>query len=57
MFVGAMPFTADSPVAVLLKHVNQPLPVPSDSLVSRPMFDADSEGRREVAFDAVALGR
>ncbi len=39
IFVGAMPFTADSPVSVLLKHVNQRLPVPSDSLVSRPMMD------------------
>ena len=34
-----MPFTADSPVAVLLKHVNQPLPVPPDSVVSRPIME------------------
>jgi serine/threonine-protein kinase len=27
MLTGAVPFTADSPVAVLLKHVNEPLPV------------------------------
>ena len=29
MFVGEVPFTADSPVAVLLKQVNEPLPEPS----------------------------
>jgi TonB family protein len=28
MFVGDVPFTADSPVAVLLKHVNEPMPEP-----------------------------
>jgi TonB family protein len=40
MFVGAIPFTADSPVAVLLKHVNQPLPAPAEGLVPRPLLDA-----------------
>jgi serine/threonine-protein kinase len=39
IFVGAMPFTADSPVSVLVKHVNQPLPIPSGSRVSRPLVD------------------
>lgn len=29
MFIGEVPFTADSPVAVLLKQVNEPLPEPA----------------------------
>ena len=28
MFVGTVPFTGDTPVAVLMKHVNEPLPKP-----------------------------
>ena len=40
MFVGAIPFTADSPVAVLLKHVNEPLPAPAAGLLPRPLLDA-----------------
>ena len=46
IFVGAMPFTADSPVSVLLKHVNQPLPVPSDSHRIATADRRYSEGRR-----------
>jgi eukaryotic-like serine/threonine-protein kinase len=40
MFVGTVPFTADSPVAVLLKHVNEPLPTPPDGLLPRGVLDA-----------------
>ena len=40
MFVGAPPFTDESPVAVLLKHVNEPLPVPPGSRLSEPMLRA-----------------
>ena len=40
MFVGALPFTGESPVAVLLKHVNQPLPEPPNDLLPRPLVDA-----------------
>ena len=40
MFVGAPPFTDESPVAVLLKHVNEPLPVPPASRLSEPMLRA-----------------
>lgn len=29
MLSGATPFTSDSPVALLLKHVNEPLPIPA----------------------------
>ena len=40
VFVGAVPFTADSPIAVLMKHVNDPLPVPPDGVVPRPVMEA-----------------
>ena len=30
MLVGRVPYTADTPIAVLLQHVNEPLPRPSD---------------------------
>jgi serine/threonine-protein kinase len=37
MLVGRLPFAADSPVAVLLKHVNEPLPAPPAGLLPRPV--------------------
>ena len=40
VFVGAIPFTADSPVAVLMKHVNEPLPVPPDGLLAPALMRA-----------------
>jgi serine/threonine-protein kinase len=40
MLVGTVPFSADSPVAVLLKHVNEPLPVPPDGLMAPAMMRA-----------------
>ena len=40
IFVGRLPFTADSPVGVLLKHVNEPLPAPPDGLLTRALGDA-----------------
>jgi TonB family protein len=33
IFVGTIPFSADSPVAVLMKHVQEPLPAPPYGLV------------------------
>jgi TonB family protein len=33
IFVGDVPFKGDSPVAVLLKHVNEPVPTPRDGQV------------------------
>ena len=33
MFVGDVPFKGDTPVAVLLKHVNEPVPTPRDELL------------------------
>jgi len=44
MFAGVTPFTADSPVAILLKHVNNPLPEPSEDLVPRPVMRAIHRG-------------
>jgi TonB family protein len=40
MLVGARPFNADSPVAVLLKHVNEPLPVPPHGVMSESLVAA-----------------
>jgi eukaryotic-like serine/threonine-protein kinase len=40
MFVGAAPFTGDSPIAVLLKHVNETLPDPAAGLVPLPVMRA-----------------
>jgi serine/threonine-protein kinase len=40
MLVGARPFNADSPVAVLLKHVNEPLPAPPDGVMSQSLLAA-----------------
>jgi serine/threonine-protein kinase len=44
MFVGAIPFTGHSPVAVLMKHVNEPLPVPPDGLLSPAVWRAIQKG-------------
>lgn len=40
MFFGRVPFTGDSPVAVLLKHVNEPLPVPPASRLPEALLRA-----------------
>jgi TonB family protein len=40
MLFGRTPFTGDSPVAVLLKHVNEPLPVPAASGLPEALFRA-----------------
>ena len=39
-FVGAIPFRADSPVAVLMKHVHEPLPAPPYGLVPPALMRA-----------------
>jgi serine/threonine-protein kinase len=44
MFVGVTPFTADSPVAVLMKHVNDALPEPPDDVVPRRVMRAIHKG-------------
>ncbi|HEX9190100.1 MAG TPA: serine/threonine-protein kinase, partial [Vicinamibacteria bacterium] len=33
MFTGRVPFSADTPVAILMKHVQEPLPLPSPDTV------------------------
>jgi serine/threonine-protein kinase len=40
IFVGALPFRADSPVAVLMKHVQEPLPAPPYGLVPPALMRA-----------------
>src|SRR4029079_6634953 len=40
MVAGCTPFDADSPVALLMKHVNEPLPDPSDRTVPPLLLDA-----------------
>ena len=47
MLFGRTPFTGDSPVAVLLKHVNDPLPVPAGSRLPEPAAEGHPEGRGE----------
>ena len=40
MFTGRPPFDADSPLALLMKHVTEPLPSPSRSVVPDAVFAA-----------------
>jgi TonB family protein len=44
MFVGVTPFSADSPVAILLKHVNEPLPDPAEHVAPRSVMRAIQKG-------------
>jgi serine/threonine-protein kinase len=48
MFVGMVPFNADSPVAVLMKHLNEPLPDPAAGAIPRSVVDVI---RKAVAKD------
>jgi serine/threonine-protein kinase PpkA len=36
LFTGRVPFSADTPLAVLMKHLQEPIPVPSPSEVRSP---------------------
>jgi HEAT repeat protein/predicted Ser/Thr protein kinase len=38
MFTGRVPFSADTPVAVLMKHMQEPLPLPSPQTVPEPLL-------------------
>jgi serine/threonine-protein kinase len=40
LFTGRVPFSADTPVAVLMKHVQEPLPLPGPEVVPEPMLRA-----------------
>ncbi len=40
MFTGKVPFTADTPVAILMKHVQEPIPPPPPALVPEPLTRA-----------------
>src|SRR5262245_3599573 len=40
MFTGHVPFSADTPVAILMKHVQEPIPLPPPGLVPEVMMRA-----------------
>ena len=40
MFIGRVPFAADTPLAVLMKHVQEPLPLPPPDVVPEPLLRA-----------------
>jgi serine/threonine-protein kinase len=44
MLTGAVPFAADTPVAVLMKHVTEPMPIPPASTVPEPLVRALLKG-------------
>lgn len=59
MLTGSVPFSADSPIAVLLKHVNEPLPVPAGNTlppgVLRALHKAMAKEREERCASAGAF--
>ena len=44
MLTGRVPFAADTPVAVLMKHVTEPMPIPPASTVPQPLVRALLKG-------------
>ena len=44
MLTGRVPFAADTPVAVLMKHVTEPMPIPPPSAVPEPLVRALLKG-------------
>jgi len=40
MFMGRVPFQADTPMAVLMKHVFEPIPLPAQDIVPEPLSRA-----------------
>jgi serine/threonine-protein kinase len=40
LFTGRVPFSADTPLAVMMKHVQDPLPLPGPDVVPEPMLRA-----------------
>jgi serine/threonine-protein kinase len=44
MLTGRVPFSADTPVAVLMKHVSEPMPIPPPSAVPEPLVRALLKG-------------
>ncbi len=51
MFVGVTPFTADSPVALLMKHANDSLPEPPDGVVPWRIMRAIHKGAEKDPAD------
>ncbi|MFI5169351.1 MAG: serine/threonine-protein kinase, partial [Vicinamibacterales bacterium] len=40
LFTGRVPFSADTPLAVMMKHVQEPLPLPPPEVVPEPLLRA-----------------
>ncbi len=40
LFTGRVPFAADTPLAVMMKHVQEPLPLPGPDVLPEPMLRA-----------------
>ncbi len=38
LFTGAVPFAADTPVAIMIKHMQEPLPIPPASTLPEPLL-------------------
>lgn len=51
MFAGSPPFTAESPVGILLKQVNDTLPEPPEQLVPGPIMRAIHKGAAKEPAD------
>ena len=57
MFTGRVPFAADTPVAVLMKHVQEPMPLPPPDVVPEPLLRALLKATSQEAGGPLALGR
>lgn len=56
MFTGHVPFSADTPVAVLMKHVQEPMPLPPPGSVPEPAIRAILKCAAKKADDRWASG-
>lgn len=56
MFTGHVPFSADTPVAVLMKHVQEPIPLPPPGSVPEPVVRAILKCTAKQAADRWATG-
>ena len=56
MLTGRVPFAADAPVAVLMKHVSEPIPIPSDQGPAEPLWRVVEQCLCEGSRWSLALG-
>ena len=54
MFTGTVPFQAESPIGVLMKHVNDPLPVPAGDALPPGVFRALREATAKTPGERCA---